>query len=365
MLKNMSLKRSFFLIAFLCLLIAVALAAAVWLFINKLCADYYPGGGLMIDMNGGLSWNEVSAEQQRIHDILLKVQLCACVVLPVLGLAAAGLLFYRCKLKTPIALLLAGTKRIQNKDLDFVLKYESRDELGQLCRAFELMRGELLQTNLELWQRAEDRKRLNAAFAHDLRNPVTALKGAVSLLETEEGGKPALRRLKRQIARIEQYVEVMGRVQRLEDVQVCRRTVNGETLRQDLQETVQALASGRQVKIRVENLPPQLNLDGSLFAVVAENLLNNAVRFAKERISVSLFVASGRLELVVADDGVGYPEKLLAAGPRPFGRGVDAPEHFGMGLYICSLICAKHGGGLDLHNNADGGAVAAASFRIN
>ena len=64
----------------------------------------------------------------------------------------------------------------------------SRPDSGILpgCAAFETMREELLLTNQELWRQAEERRRLNAAFAHDLRNPVTVLKGTVKQLR--QGG---------------------------------------------------------------------------------------------------------------------------------------------------------------------------------
>lgn len=77
-----------------------------------------------------------------------------------------------------------GTERIQNHDLDFSMPEASADELGRICAAFEMMRKELLKTNRELWQQAEERKRLNVAFAHDLRNPVTVLKGSVKLMKS-------------------------------------------------------------------------------------------------------------------------------------------------------------------------------------
>ena len=50
-------------------------------------------------------------------------------------------------------------------NLDFSIPEVSEDELGQICAAFETMRIELLRTNQELWRQAEERRRLNAAFA--------------------------------------------------------------------------------------------------------------------------------------------------------------------------------------------------------
>ena len=73
-------------------------------------------------------------------------------------------------------------------------------------------------TNQELWRQAEERKRLNAAFAHDLRNPITVLKGSVRLLRQDPADQQALDRLESYTIRIEQYVEAMSSIQRLEQM---------------------------------------------------------------------------------------------------------------------------------------------------
>lgn len=88
-----------------------------------------------------------------------------------------------------------GTRRIQTHDLDFTLPTPSADELGQICATFENMRLELLKTNQELWRQAQERKRLNAAFAHDLRNPITVLKGSLKLLRNGMADEQTIDRL--------------------------------------------------------------------------------------------------------------------------------------------------------------------------
>lgn len=85
--------------------------------------------------------------------------------------------------------------------------------MGQLCAAFEEMRSELLKSNRLLWQQAEERKRLNAAFSHDLRNPITVLKGSVKLLRQGIQDEQTIDRLESYTLRIEQYVEAMSSVQ--------------------------------------------------------------------------------------------------------------------------------------------------------
>ena len=53
----------------------------------------------------------------------------------------------------------------------------SADELGKLCQSFETMRASLEANSRALWDAVEERKRLNAAFSHDLRTPLTVLQG--------------------------------------------------------------------------------------------------------------------------------------------------------------------------------------------
>ena len=89
---------------------------------------------------------------------------------------AAALLFYKNKLKKPIDILNGASKKIANNNLDFKIQYDSKDEMGQLCSSFEKMRISLSENNSRMWRSMEERKRLNAAFAHDLRTPLTDIK---------------------------------------------------------------------------------------------------------------------------------------------------------------------------------------------
>lgn len=138
-------------------------------------------------------------------------------------------LFYRWKLKEPLAVLMDGTNRMMENDLDFIIPAVSGDELEQLCVTFETMRQSLLNSNRELWRQTEERKRLNAAFSHDLRNPITVLKGSAKMAKqcADCGNTPQLmdnlERMEAYTGRIERYVETMSKVQRLEQVQLEKR----------------------------------------------------------------------------------------------------------------------------------------------
>lgn len=359
----MSLKGSFLLLALCGLAISLVLVLLLWRGYAA-AASRYPAGGYVIGPGGVAELlPSPTPEQARLRDLLSFLFLAGCVVLPPLGLAGAGALFYRWKLRQPISLLMEGTRRIRARNLDFSIPAVSEDELGQLCAAFETMRAQLLRSNRELWRQAEERKRLNAAFAHDLRNPVTVLKGCVTLLRQGDRDPGTLDRLERYTLRVEEYVEAMSGIQRLEQLPVRPRPVDSSALAAELEETARLLATRLPVSLSAPELGP-VELDRGILLTVAENLIGNAARFARQRLELSLAREGDLLTLTVADDGPGFPPDLLDAGPKPFGRVGEDPEHFGMGLYSCRLLCRKHGGELRLENRPAGGALAAAYFRV-
>ena len=362
--KRIGLRGSFFLLALCGLAVSLVLLALLWQRCGAI-AGLYSNGGYII----GPGWlverlPSPSPEEARLLELLGDIQLAGCILLPLLGLAGAGALFYRWKLKRPIALLMEGTRRIQAQDLDFSIPQPSRDELGQLCAAFETMRAQLLRTNRELWRQGEERKRLNAAFAHDLRNPVTVLKGSVTLLRQGSRDPRLLDRLERYTQRIAEYVEAMGGVQRLEQLPVRPAVIDNAILAAELAETARLLAPRLTASLSAPASGP-VALDHGILLTVAENLIGNAARFGRERLEIALTREGDTLALTVADDGPGFPPELLRDGPKPFGRLAEDPEHFGMGLYSSRLLCQKHGGELRLQNRPAGGAAAAASFRIS
>ena len=306
----------------------------------------------------------LTPEDQRTVDILRALPTVTTPVWSALCILGAALLFYRNKLKRPLAELRLASEKISQNDLDFTVAIYSRDELGQLSASFETMRAALARNFLEIWRQMEERKRLNAAFAHDLRNPVTVLKGSVTLLRQGSRDPQLLDRLERYTQRIAEYVEAMGGVQRLEQLPVRPAPIDSAVLAAELAETARLLAPRLTASLSAP-APGPVALDHGILLTVAENLIGNAARFGRERLEIALTREGDTLTLMVADDGPGFPPELLRDGPKPFGRLAEDPEHFGMGLYSSRLLCQKHGGELRLQNRPAGGAAAAASFRIS
>lgn len=363
-LKNMGLKESFLVLSAFCVLLAFLLLGLVFTACNSISSTF-PSGGMEILSDGSvIRLESPTSSQQSILSALSIIQIVSCIVLPMGGLALSGVLYYHIKLKQPIADLQNGITKIQDRNLDFSMPVRSGDELGRLCAAFDTMREELMKSNQELWRQAEERKRLNAAFSHDLRNPITVLKGTVKLLRQGTTDTQAIDRLESYTLRIEQYVEAMSGIQRLEQIPVRISECPYSLLRSELEDTAKLLAGGLERSIFVPD-EGAAQLDHGLFLTVAENLIGNAARFTENKIMIHLERQGDFLLLSVTDDGPGYPVELVQNGPKPFGKMKEDLTHFGMGLYSSQMLCRKHGGTLELENRQGYGAAAAASFQIN
>lgn len=294
---------------------------------------------------------------------LLLVPLCygGCAIL----CAAA---FYRRRLAGALRLLEDASGRIAAGRLDFTVSYGREDEMGRLCRCFETMRSALLESQRATWRQMEERGRLNAAFSHDLRTPLTVLKGHAGMLLsglpggelTEEEVLEEVRVMSLHIDRLESYVEAMARLRRLEDVAVHRGPTDSGVLLASLADTAEILRGDRELVWTVHG-EGSWNVDGEIVVQVCENLLTNAFRHSRKRVEVSVSAEGDALCVVVSDDGRGFSRRALERATEPFYQDFSGGR-MGMGLHICKLLCERHGGSLSICNNARGGALACASF---
>ena len=128
--------------------------------------------------------------------------------------------FYKRKLQRPIQAMDEAARRIAEGDLSVSMPAPcagSKSELDRLCASFETMRDALERNNKAMWRMAENRRKVNAAFAHDLRTPLTVLKGRAEMLSTfapeglvdAEQLAEASSAMTRQTERLQRYVESM------------------------------------------------------------------------------------------------------------------------------------------------------------
>lgn len=303
---------------------------------------------------------------------------------PVLAYGGLGLLtfrrFYRVHIAAPLAELAGAADRIAEQDLDFAIGTVRGRELGRLSETLEHMRASLLEAQRELWRTAESRRRLNAAFAHDLRTPITVLKGTVEMaqMRLRRGDTldvDALDALSSQVARLERYATSMGGLTKLEDRPVERERLSADVLRGELEHHVAGVVSARGSELDLELASRSESaesirhdmtvlLDLSLVEEVLDNLLSNACAHAVSSVTFDMMVDAGALTLVVTDDGPGFTPEALHRGCDPFFSENKSAEHFGLGLNVSSVLCGLHGGRIALANAESGGARAIATFDV-
>lgn len=289
----------------------------------------------------------------------------------VISLITAIFLIYHLKIQRPLKLLDAAAIKISQQNLDFTLNYPIKDEMGSLVLSIEQMRRALAENNQMMWQIADERKRVNAIFAHDLRTPLTVLKGYNSFLQenirnpklTVEKFQATSQLMEQQINRLEGFVESMSSIQKLEDISLAASKVKSNVLLQQAEEIINALQTDKIVTIH-STLKTELDsIDLEIVFQVFENLFANALRYAGTEISVHFLELEGLLTVIIEDDGPGFSKAALQNAKNPFYKEDDpAKSHFGLGIYISNVLCEKHKGELELTNQ--NGAKITATFKL-
>ena len=322
----------------------------------------YGEGRLVSDVGVLLIMPEYSPEDEALEYAMRVLQALA-IPLSYLGaIVLCAVIFYRRKLKRPIEILDAASRKIAENDLDFTVEAPCGNELGRLCGSFEKMRAALLALNREHWAQMEERRRLNAAFAHDLRTPLTVLRGRVSLLEAElpPGSEAAgdVRVMQTHIERLVRYADAMSSLQRMEDVEVRREKTRLPDLAGSLMDTAEILFSGREVDIDCGE--GEAYVDAEVVLQVCGNILSNSARYARRRVDIELRAIDGALRVTVTDDGGGFTKEGLEKAAAPFYKGEGSGSgHLGLGLNICDILCRRHNGRLSIENVPGGAAVTA------
>lgn len=291
----------------------------------------------------------------------------------IISMVIVVFVFYRWKIQRPLLLLEEATDKISRQNLDFTIEYPVQDEMGKLVDSFEQMRKALYENNQYLWRTAEERKRVNATFAHDLRTPLTVLKGYNSFLLsnfrnpklTEAKFESTSQLMEQQITRLEGFVNSMSSIQKIEQLTIHRKEITSDALIDSMKDILRVMDTEQKVILHVQLSEKHYNLDLMLILQVFENLIVNALRFAEDHVHIHVFVEEQRLYLKVEDDGAGFSKEALQNARAPFYRGGNeqTSTNFGLGLYMSDVLCQKHGGAL-LCENGEMGAVITASFKI-
>ena len=330
-------------------------------------------GNYILDIdNNNITWQPLS----RWDTVVYYGSYAAMIGLPVfyitVGIGAAAAIYYRKKLREPIAQLQNGVERIQEDNLDFHIEYDSDDELGRLCCSMEKMRRELRQKHKALWESLEQRKLLNASVSHDLRTPITVLKGYLDYLEknipqdklTEDMLFDTVSSMQGAVNRLELYVESVRDIEKIENIEIEKRSENVKLLWNELRSNVRQLARNKEIIISNDITVDKIQIDKGVFFRILENLLQNALRYAEKQVSINLSREKDFLTLTVKDDGKGFSAADLEKATTVFYSNDKEKQHFGIGLSVCKILCEKHGGLLYVGNQKEKGACVTAKLKI-
>ena len=330
-------------------------------------------GNYILDIdNNNITWQPLSTWDT----VAYYGSYAAMVGLPVfyiaVGIGAAAAVYYRKKLREPIAQLQNGVERIQEDNLDFHIEYDGDDELGRLCCSMEKMRRELRQKHKALWESLEQRKLLNASVSHDLRTPITVLKGYLDYLEknipqdklTEDMLFDTVSSMQGAVNRLELYVESVRDIEKIENIEIEKRSENVKLLLNELRSNVQQLTGDKEIIISNNITIDKIQIDKGVFFRILENLLQNALRYAEEQVSINLSHKKDFLILTVKDDGKGFSAADLEKATTVFYSNDKEKQHFGIGLSVCKILCEKHGGLLYVGNQKEKGACVTAKLKI-
>jgi len=276
---------------------------------------------------------------------------------------------YGRKISRKLLPLQRATEKIQNKDLEFAIQYSGIKEIDAALRSLDSMKTELKQSLEKQWKSEQTRKEQISALAHDIKTPLTVIRGNAEMLndtDQTEDQKDFTRYILKNADQMEQYVQMLIDLSKAEAGYPLRlEQANMRTFLDDLYSKINAIASVKQLKTEFDeqNLPDTIQLDLPLMQRAILNVVSNAVHYSPEHGTI-WFSALGnkdKVRFTITDSGKGFSPEDLKNATKQFYQGDSSRNsklHYGMGLFITDSIIKQHGGTLTIANSpVTGGAT--------
>jgi len=209
---------------------------------------------------------------------------------------AAGRMFLRKKIYPALKAVQDAFGCIGSGDYGKEITYLDGDEMGGLCQSFEQLRRRLVKEKRSRWMEQESQRRINAAFAHDIRTPLTVLTGCTEFLQryvpegkvSEEKLLEKLAAMRHQEQRILELSKTMTKLHGQEAREVAGAWLEGRIFVQRLGTAARELAAEKKKTCRIgsQGMEGSFFADGGLIEEVFDNLVSNALRYAQNEITV-------------------------------------------------------------------------------
>ena len=289
---------------------------------------------------------------------------------------SVGLWIYR-SVATPLVKLRKATQNIKDGNLDFVLDVEGADEFAELCRDFEKMRRRLKESAEEKLVLDKENKELISNISHDLKTPITAVKGYVEgimdgVADTPEKMDRYVRTIYNKTVEMDHLINELTFYSKIDTNRIpyTFSKLNVEDYFSDCAEEVGLELETRGIQLCYANYVDsdvQVIADGEQIRRVIHNIISNAIKYMdkgkgmKGIIQIRVKDVGDFVQVEIEDNGKGIAAKDL---PYIFDRfyRTDASRNSakggsGIGLSIVRKILEDHGGKVWATSREDIGTI--------
>ena len=301
--------------------------------------------------NGSINFE---AQKRKLSQIVLGA---------VIGVWGLGILlfyyFYRGYV-APFRKLQNFAAEVARGNLDMPLSMTKSNYFGVFTESFDLMREELRKAKENEYRANVSKKELVAELSHDIKTPVATIKAACEIIDTKVENQLPMdqRELQEKIHLIEKKSQVVEQLvsnlfhATLEELEVLKVEPQ-EELSTCIEEMFHELKDYG--NIHLENQVPHclIWMDKLRTTQVIDNIINNALKYAKTDIHVSFVAKEDGIIIRIKDDGPGVPKEDLAKVSEKFYRGGNATGEngSGLGLYLARMFMDKMGGQMECYND--------------
>ena len=262
--------------------------------------------------------------------------------------ALAGFAFHR-TLTAPIRQLMARTQAIAAGDHSAIrpLVHHGTAEFAQLSQSF-------LDMAASLAQRSDFIESFAAHVSHELKSPLTSIRGAAELLR-DDAAEPSMTQAQR-LRFLDQIMADVGRLSAL--VTRLRELARAETAPVAGHSTLAAIlgdlrAGGDGVQIAATgDLDTSIGMSSENLRIILSHLIDNAARHGARDVAISARQLTDEVEIMVRDDGPGVSPNNRDRIFEPFFTTRRNEGGTGMGLAIVRTMIEAHSGGVDLLDGA-------------
>lgn len=279
-------------------------------------------------------------------------------------------------IENPINELDRAADYIREGNLNFEVMGSNYDEIDKLCSNFDAMRRELKKAQENEQCMKKERSMLLANISHDLKTPITSIKGYVEGIRDGVADTPEKmnRYLDTIHAKAEVIDDIVNNLSTFSKLELSRLTFNFETA--DINAFVNEFLEDYRLDFEKNNIKlinnisadtAYVKLDREKMSRVFANLADNAVKYKGEdnpSLEITTFTSDGGVYVYISDNGIGIEEKELQNVFDGFYRvdGSRSIKGSGLGLGIAKQIVEKHGGKIWLKSDGLGKGTTAVVY---